>query len=151
MELRAKSGKALTRYFPEIVDLLAGLKPPRFVLDGELAIPVGKTLLFDALQMRLHPAESRIRKLAHETPAIYILFDLLLNEKGADLRDAPLSEAPQRAGKIVRPLGKHNALRLSPYTGSARRRSAGSRARVARSTAWSRSGWTVPIAPASAP
>ena len=50
--------------------MLRRLEPSRFVLDGELAIPVGETLSFDALQMRLHPAESRIKKLAAETPAV---------------------------------------------------------------------------------
>jgi ATP-dependent DNA ligase len=75
VELRAKSGKTLSRYFPEVVAMLAALAPERFVLDGELAIPLGDTLSFDALQARLHPAESRVRKLAAETPAIFILFD----------------------------------------------------------------------------
>ena len=70
LELRAKSGKPLGRYFPEMAAVLRGLPPSRFVLDGELAIPVGETFSFDALQMRLHPAESRIKKLAAETPAI---------------------------------------------------------------------------------
>src|SRR5690242_21803413 len=68
VELRAKSGKSLTRYFPEIAASLAALDPRQFVLDGELVIPIGDTLAFDALQNRLHPAESRIRKLARETP-----------------------------------------------------------------------------------
>ncbi len=76
VDLRAKSGKPLARYFPEIVAFLKALKPKEFVIDGELAIPVGGTLSFDALQMRIHPAESRIKKLAAETPAILILFDI---------------------------------------------------------------------------
>ena len=69
VELQSKSGKPLGRYFPEMVEMLA--RPCRrsdFVLDGELVIPVGDTLSFDALQMRLHPAESRIRKLAARDP-----------------------------------------------------------------------------------
>src|ERR1700756_5152464 len=77
VELRGKSGKSLTRYFPDVVQLLLALPSERFVLDGELAIPLGNALSFDALQLRLHPAESRIRKLAAETPAIFIAFDLL--------------------------------------------------------------------------
>jgi ATP-dependent DNA ligase len=81
VDLRAKSGKPLARYFPEVVDVLAGLKPKQFALDGELAIPLNGTLSFDALQMRIHPAESRIKKLAVETPAILILFDMLLDAK----------------------------------------------------------------------
>src|SRR5215471_13473171 len=74
VEMRAKSGKPLARYFPEVVALLRELRLSRFVLDGELAIPAGETLSFDALQMRLHPAETRIRRLAIETPAVLMLF-----------------------------------------------------------------------------
>jgi ATP-dependent DNA ligase len=77
VELISKSGKPLGRYFPEVVTMLAGLKAERFVLDGELIIPVGECLSFEALQLRLHPAESRVRKLAAETPAQYMIFDLL--------------------------------------------------------------------------
>ena len=63
VELLSKSGKSLARYFPEIVALVAGIDQARFVLDGELILPVGDVLSFDALQARLHPAESRIAKL----------------------------------------------------------------------------------------
>jgi len=75
IELRAKSGKPLGRYFPEMLAVLRRLEPTSFVLDGELVIPVGETFSFDALQMRLHPAESRIKKLAAETPAVLIVED----------------------------------------------------------------------------
>jgi len=92
VNLTAKSGKPLGRYFPEVVAHLAGLKPDRFVLDGELLIQVKDRYAFDALQMRLHPAESRIRRLAAETPAIYALFDMLLTPKGEDLRALPLAK-----------------------------------------------------------
>ena len=74
VQLFAKSGKVLHRYFPEIVAALGGLDAD-FILDGELAVPVGDSLDFDAIQQRLHPAESRIRKLAAQTPALLILFD----------------------------------------------------------------------------
>ena len=90
VDLRAKSGKPLGRYFPEVVAMLAALKPDPFVIDGELAIPVDDTLSFDALQMRIHPAESRIKKLSVETPAILILFDMLLDSKGNSLIEEPL-------------------------------------------------------------
>ena len=72
--------------------LLLTLKSDRFVLDGELAIPLGNALSFDALQLRLHPAESRIRKLAVETPAIFIAFDLLLGPDSHSLMKSPLRE-----------------------------------------------------------
>jgi ATP-dependent DNA ligase len=75
--LTSKSGKPLARYFPEVVDMLRSTKERQFLLDGELIIAVGDVLAFDALQLRLHPAESRIRKLAKETPAELMAFDLL--------------------------------------------------------------------------
>jgi len=75
--LTSKSGKPLARYFPEVVAMLGGLKEKRFLLDGELIISVGDVLSFDALQLRLHPAESRVRKLSEQTPAELMLFDLL--------------------------------------------------------------------------
>lgn len=91
VDLWSKSGKPLGRYFPEVVDLVRQLRPDRFVLDGELVIPTPAGLSFDALQMRLHPAESRIRKLSSETPATMIVFDLL-REGSAELTERPLTE-----------------------------------------------------------
>ena len=91
VELISKSGKPLGRYFPEVVELLAGLDQEDFLLDGELIISVSDVLSFDALQLRLHPAESRIRKLSVETPAELMLFDLL-SLGGDDYSDKPLSE-----------------------------------------------------------
>src|ERR1700733_10627594 len=87
VDLRAKSGKPLGRYFPELVALLAEVAAPQFVVDGELVIELEGRLAFDALQMRLHPAESRIRKLAAATPARLILFDMLVDPLGAVLID----------------------------------------------------------------
>ncbi len=91
VEIRSKSGKPLTRYFPEIVTLIQSVGQARFVLDGELIVPVGEVLSFDALQARLHPAESRIQKLARQTPAQLMLFDCLARDDD-DLLDRPLSE-----------------------------------------------------------
>jgi ATP-dependent DNA ligase len=91
IELASKSGKPLGRYFPEIVALLASLKATQFLVDGELILPVGDVLSFEALQMRLHPAESRIRRLSQETPAEFMLFDLL-SLAGKSLAEQPLSE-----------------------------------------------------------
>src|SRR5262249_28266320 len=73
--LQSKSGKPLTRYFPEVAAELAKLKAEDFVLDGEIVIAVGKHLSFDDLLMRIHPAASRVRKLSDATPATYIVFD----------------------------------------------------------------------------
>ena len=116
VELRAKSGKTLTRYFPDMAAALAATKPKRFVLDGELAIPVGNSLSFDALQLRLHPAESRVRKLAAETPAIFILFDILLDDANKSLLEAPLTARRHKLERVFGVLGSPQALRLSPYT-----------------------------------
>jgi ATP-dependent DNA ligase len=116
VELRAKSGKPLGRYFPEVVALLAGLKPERFVLDGELVIEAGGALSFEALQMRLHPAESRIRKLAAETPACLILFDMLGSATGETLLEAPLSARREALEAFIRQVGESEGLQLSPRT-----------------------------------
>jgi ATP-dependent DNA ligase len=77
LRLSSRSGKDLGRYFPEILAMLAGLKERNFTLDGELIIPIGDFLSFEALQLRLHPAASRIERLSRETPAEYMLFDTL--------------------------------------------------------------------------
>ncbi|MEI9850750.1 MAG: ATP-dependent DNA ligase [Sphingomonas sp.] len=77
VEIWSKSGKPLGRYFPEVVAMLAALREDRFLLDGELIIPIGDTLSFAALQARLHPAASRVARLAAETPAQLMLFDCL--------------------------------------------------------------------------
>src|SRR5205085_748135 len=90
VEIVSKSGKPLGRFFPEVVAMLAGLKARDFLLDGELILPVDNILSFDALQARLHPAASRIAKLARETPAQLMLFDLL-GLDGANWLDRPLA------------------------------------------------------------
>jgi ATP-dependent DNA ligase len=112
--LTSKSGKPLARYFPEVVDMLSSVKAKRFLLDGELIIPVGDVLSFDALQMRLHPAESRVRKLSKETPAELMVFDLLELD-GESLTDLPLRQRRKHLENFYR----KNAvpgLELSPMT-----------------------------------
>jgi ATP-dependent DNA ligase len=91
VELRSKSGKSLARYFPEIVAALLETACDDYVLDGELILPIRGALSFDALQARLHPAESRIRRLSGETPAQLMLFDCLALD-GIPLTDRPLAE-----------------------------------------------------------
>jgi ATP-dependent DNA ligase len=90
--IESKSAKRLDRYFPEVVAALSSLAAPRFVLDGELAIPAGEGFSFDDLLQRIHPAASRIRRLAAEFPARYVVFDLLVDERGHALADRPLAE-----------------------------------------------------------
>jgi ATP-dependent DNA ligase len=112
--LTSKSGKPLARYFPEVVEMLLGTKGRQFMLDGELIISVGDVLSFDALQMRLHPAESRIRKLAVQTPAELMAFDLL-EVSGKGLLEEPLSRRRQALEKFMAS-NKPAGLRLSPAT-----------------------------------
>ena len=114
VQLQSKSGKPLARYFPDVVDLLRRLEADRFVVDGELIIPVHGKLSFEALQLRLHPAESRVRRLAAETPAQLMLFDLLFH-KETDYLQAPLWRRRQTLELID--LGEaRDQVRLSPYT-----------------------------------
>jgi ATP-dependent DNA ligase len=92
VDLRAKSGKPLGRYFPEVVAMLRALAARRFVLDGELVIEIDGRLAFDALQMRLHLAESRVRKLSAETPARLVVFDMLAAPDGPVVMDDTLQQ-----------------------------------------------------------
>jgi ATP-dependent DNA ligase len=114
VEMISRSGKPLGRYFPEVLEMLVRTKEKRFVSDGELILPLADRLDFEALQMRLHPAESRVRKLAKETPAQLMLFDLL--EVGGERFDEkPLSDRR----KALERFHKANAvagLLLSPAT-----------------------------------
>lgn len=114
--LQAKSGKPLARYFPEVLERVRAMRPKQFVLDGELAIPVGAALSFDALQMRLHPAESRVRKLAKETPAALMLFDLLYDAKGRSLLEKSFEARRTELEKFFAALPATDSLVLTPYT-----------------------------------
>lgn len=86
VRLQARSGKPLGRFFPDVAQRVAAIGSERFVLDGELLIAIDGVFSFEALQMRLHPAASRVARLAQDTPAILMLFDMLVGEDGEDLR-----------------------------------------------------------------
>jgi ATP-dependent DNA ligase len=116
VELRSKSGQRLGRYFPDVVAALASLKGPQFVLDGEIIIPIERRLSFEALQLRLHPAESRVRKLAAEHPAVYILFDLLVGPTGRLLTDLPFTDRRAALESFFSKEQRNPAIRLSPST-----------------------------------
>lgn len=116
IELRAKSGKPLGRYFPEVVAMLGDLPAASFVLDGELVIEAGGGVSFEALQMRLHPAPSRIRKLSIETPARLMLFDILAEPHGSVLIDRPLRERRKSLEAFFDQTGSPPGLALSPFT-----------------------------------
>ncbi len=117
VDLQSKSGKPLTRYFPELAAALLALKPAKFVLDGEIVIPVDGDSSFDALLMRIHPAASRVLKLSQEHPCVYIVFDLLVDENGKSLVKLPLKKRRRQLERFSKKYLKNNpTLRLSPVT-----------------------------------
>jgi len=119
VELRSKSGQPLGRYFPDVVGSLAALPVRSFVLDGEIVIPVERRLSFEDLQLRLHPAASRVRKLAAEHPAMLVVFDLLVTTQDHTatlLVDAPFEERRRALEAFIAEQPGHRAIRLSPST-----------------------------------
>jgi ATP-dependent DNA ligase len=113
VELGSRNDRPLTRYFPELVELLADALPERCVVDGEIVVVTGDGLDFDTLQNRLHPAASRVRKLAAETPASFVAFDLLaLGDR--DLSGEPFHER-RRALAEALPAGNGRVI-LTPLT-----------------------------------
>ena len=115
--LQSKSGQPLSRYFPEVVAAAGQLKAKKFVLDGEIVVPVGKELSFDDLLQRIHPAESRIRKLSQSHPALYVVFDLLVDDRGGALIEHDLKDRRAALEKFAaRYLTPDGSIRLSPAT-----------------------------------
>ena len=115
--LQSKAGQPLARYFPDVVNALEALPAKRFVIDGELAVPVDGALVFDELQLRLHPAASRVQKLAAAHPALFIVFDLLAGTDGQSLLGQPLRERRAQLETFARAnLSAKSAVRLSPAT-----------------------------------
>jgi ATP-dependent DNA ligase len=112
--LQSKAGQRLARYFPDVVDALGSLPQQQFVLDGELVVPIRGALSFDELQLRLHPAAIRVQKLAKAHPAMYIVFDLLAENREAYL-NRPLRERRQLLERFAGlNLQSANNIRLSP-------------------------------------
>src|SRR6185437_10956519 len=89
-DLMSKAGKPLARYFPDVVATMESLGATRFVLDGEIVVPMDGCLSFDELLLRIHPAKSRVEKLSREHPAAFVAFDFLVDERGKSLVDLPL-------------------------------------------------------------
>lgn len=120
VRLQSKGLRPLGRYFPDIVAALKALRPKRFVLDGELIVPVDGNVSFEELQLRLHPAASRVAKLAAAHPAQLLVFDLLVDDRSRLLADVPLvrrrSALEAFAGKFF---SGSEAILLSPATASA--------------------------------
>src|SRR5439155_22891752 len=113
VELQSKAGQPLARYFPDLVTALLKLKAKRFVLDGEIVIPVAGRLSFDELLLRVHPAASRVRMLSEQHPAMLVVFDLL-SEGARPLVDQSLRQRrPALEALAARSLSKPGAIRLS--------------------------------------
>ncbi|HMF20836.1 MAG TPA: ATP-dependent DNA ligase [Pseudolabrys sp.] len=116
VELQSKSGQSLTRYFPELTAAVASLKPKRFVLDGEIVVPQGHVFSFDDLLQRIHPAISRVKRLASETPALLIVFDILVAD-GDSLTKDPLDKRRKVLEDFARKyLHGQCPIKLSPAT-----------------------------------
>jgi len=114
--LQSKNAQPLARYFPDVVANVAKLPQQQFVLDGEVVIPIGGALSFDELQLRLHPAASRVQKLAATHPAVYVLFDLLAEARESYLK-LNLRERRPLLEKFARSnLRSAKNIRLSPAT-----------------------------------
>jgi ATP-dependent DNA ligase len=117
VELQSKSGRSLTRYFPELVGAILEVKADAFVIDGEIVVPQNGAFSFDALLQRIHPAPSRVKRLAAETPALLIVFDLLAGEDGRSLTHLPLRERRRKLEAFAGRYFRHALrIRLSPAT-----------------------------------
>jgi ATP-dependent DNA ligase len=114
----SKRGTLFNRYFPEVVAALQKLKPKKFVLDGELLVMADGKPHFDSLQLRMHPAESRIAKLAKEIPAYLMTFDLLADARGKDLRGADFVDRRAALASFIGKLGAQESVLISPQTAS---------------------------------
>ena len=112
--LQSKAGQPLGRYFPELVAALGDLPQDQFVIDGEIVIFSDGHLSFDDLLMRIHPAESRIRKLSLETPVSMMCFDLLVDAAGKTLVELPLTGRRKRLEEFFREIPPKGSIRLSP-------------------------------------
>jgi len=119
VSLRSKSGKPLERYFPDILSVLQSLPAKVFLLDGELLIKGESGYSFSDLQLRLHPAASRVRMLAEAQPATFVIFDILETDDGLKTISAPLSERRALLESFWKQYcSKEDAIKLSPQTDS---------------------------------
>ncbi len=117
IDLQSKSGQPLARYFPEVAEALLKLKAKQFVLDGEIVVPVKGQFSFDDLLMRIHPAASRVKKLAQETPAKLIVFDLLVDDRGKSIADDKLIARRKKLDAFAKKyFAKNKSIELSPQT-----------------------------------
>lgn len=119
--IQSKAGQPLGRYFPEVIDAARKLKAKKFVLDSELVVPVEGRLSFDDLLLRIHPAVSRIEKLAREIPAQILAFDLLVEpSRGAGgaklIATQPIEKRRERLERFFEGIGGDSGFLLTPAT-----------------------------------
>src|SRR5215831_8142775 len=113
MEIQSRDEKLLNRYFPELLETLRSQLPARCVLDGEIVIAKSDGLDFEALQLRLHPAASRVKLLSQQIPASIVFFDLLA-EGDRDLMGEPFEERRRALEKMLAPAAP--PIHLTPAT-----------------------------------
>lgn len=111
--IQSKNGQPLARYFPEIVDAFHEVKSKDFVVDGEIVIPVNGQLSFDDLLLRIHPAESRVQKLAAATPAHFFAFDLLAWKNKSFIKQ-PIEKRRAQLEKLFTLISDDSLIQLSP-------------------------------------
>ncbi|WP_348266280.1 ATP-dependent DNA ligase [Edaphobacter paludis] len=111
--IQSRDGKSLNRYFPELMEAFSAKLPPRCVLDGEIVIVSDNGLDFDSLQLRIHPAASRVKLLSQQIPASVIFFDLLC-EGDSDLRDEPFERRRERLESLL--VSAEPPIHLTPAT-----------------------------------
>jgi ATP-dependent DNA ligase len=116
--MQSKAGQPLDRYFPEMVEALGKLPQRKFVLDGEIVIEQNGHLSFDDLLMRIHPAASRIKKLSHETPSTYLVFDMLVDERGRSIVGEALRQRRAHLEDFFGKVPRGARIRMSPSTHS---------------------------------
>ena len=117
VDLRSKAGRSLSRYFPELVEAILKVKADKFAIDGEIVVPHNRAFSFDDLLQRIHPAQSRVKRLAAETPALLIVFDLLADIDGRSLTHLPLRARRRWLEAFARRyLRNKTRIRLSPAT-----------------------------------
>jgi ATP-dependent DNA ligase len=122
VRIQSKSGQPLERYFPELVEAVLALKARIFVLDGEIVVPIDGRLSFDELLQRIHPAESRVKKLAAAHPAMLIVFDLLVDERGKRLTELVLDDRRDELARFAkRFLSRNRQIRISTVTADRRK------------------------------
>jgi len=113
VEIGSRNGKPMTRYFPELVEAARANLPERCVIDGEVVVVVGKRLEFEVLQQRIHPATSRVNRLARETPASFVAFDILASGD-ADYTTRPFAQRRQLLREAL--AGARPPIHLTPAT-----------------------------------